>query len=164
MTQPDAFDGRLGQLAALGLPPAPVEEAVGDVVEHAQPIEQEELLEDEAEAPGPQPRELSVGHGRSVLTRDAEHAAGGSVQGAHHVEQGALPRPGRADDGDQLTVVDAQVDAGQGHDGRVAGVLLHHVDQLEDRCRRGVLAERDGDGHDDGTWTRAPALMPAPLT
>ena len=56
VAEPDPLDGRLGQLAALGGPPAPVEQAVGDVVEHGQAVEQEELLEDEAEAPGPQAR------------------------------------------------------------------------------------------------------------
>ncbi len=63
----------------------------------------------------------------------------------------------------------AQVDAGQGHDRGVAGVLLHHVDQLEDR-RRGMRLGReregrvrDDQGHDDGTWTRMPTLMPEPL-
>ena len=97
---------------------------------------------------------------------DADHAAGGPLEGAHHVQQGALARPGRADDGDQLALVDPQVDAGQGHDRRVAGVLLDHVDQLEDRRRRGRPAStrvRDGQGHDDGTSTRVPAVMPDPL-
>ena len=126
----------LGQPPPIGQPAAPVEQAVGDVVEHAEAVEQEELLEDEAEAPGPQARQLLVGHGRGVLSGDADHAARGSLEGAHHVEQGALARPGRADDGDQLALVDPQVDAGQRHDRRVAGVLLDHVDQLEDRRRR----------------------------
>src|SRR5579859_442332 len=60
VAEPDPLDGRLGQPAALGGPPAPVEQAVGDVVEHGQPVEQEELLEDEAEAAGPQARKLRV--------------------------------------------------------------------------------------------------------
>ena len=156
--------------SALGQPPASVEQAVGDVVEHAQAVEEEELLEDEAEAPGAQPRELGVGHGRGVLPGDADDAAAGPFEGAHHVEQGALARPRRTDDGDQFALVDAQVDAGQGHDRGVAGVLLHHVDQLEDRRRRMRLGRkregrvRDDQSHDDGTWTRMPALMPEPLT
>ena len=64
----------------------------------------------------------------------------------------------------------AQVDAGQGHDRGVPGVLLHHVDQLEDRRlgrRLGRKREgrvRENQTHDDGTWTRMPALMPEPLT
>ena len=62
--------------------------------------------------------------------------------------------------------VDPQVDAGEGHDRRVAGVLLDHVDQLQDRRPRGDLADgdRDREGHDDGTSTRVPAVMPDPLT
>src|SRR5579872_1497547 len=51
VAEADAVDGRLGQSPALGQPSAPVQQAVGDVVEHAEAVEQEELLEDEAEAP-----------------------------------------------------------------------------------------------------------------
>src|SRR5580704_14007381 len=155
VAEPDPLDGRLGQPTALSGPPAPVEQAVGDVVEHGQPVEQEELLEDEAEAPGPQARQLRVGHGRGVLPGDADHAAGGSFEGAHHVQQGALARPGRADDGDQLALADPQIDAGQGADRRVTGVFLYHASQLQDR---------GGLGHDDGTSTRVPAVRPDPLT
>jgi hypothetical protein len=32
VAEPDPFNGRLGQPAALGGPPAPVQQAVGDVV------------------------------------------------------------------------------------------------------------------------------------
>src|ERR1700722_11282016 len=155
VTEPDPLDGRLGQPAALGGPPAPVEQALGDVVEHGQPVEQEELLEDEAQAAGPQARQLRVGHGRGVLPGDPDHATGGPFQGAHHVQQGALARPGRADDGDQLALADPQIDAGQGADRRVTGVFLYHVGQLQDR---------GGLGHDDGTSTRVPAVRPDPLT
>ena len=58
-----------------------------------------------------------------------------------------------------------RLDSGQGHDRRVAGVFLDHVDQLQNRRRPGGLVERDGDvhGHDDGTSTRVPAVMPDPL-
>ena len=91
------------------------------------------MLEDEAQAPGAQPRELRVRHGRGVIPGDADHAAAGPFQGAHHMEQGALARSRRTHDGDQVALVDAQVDAGQGHDRGFSGVLLHRVDQLEDR-------------------------------
>src|SRR5580704_4968857 len=155
VAEPDPLDGRRGQPAALGGPPAPVEQTGGDVVEHGQPVEQEELLEDEAKAAGPQARQLRVGHGRGVLPGDPDHAAGGPFQGAHHVQQGALARPGRADDGDQLALADPQADARQGHHRRVTGVLLYHASQLQDR---------GGLGHDDGTSTRVPAVRPDPLT
>ena len=65
----------------LGDPAAPVEQAVGDVVEHAEPVEQEELLEHEAQPPGPQPRQLFVGHGRGVLPGDADRRRGWAVRG-----------------------------------------------------------------------------------
>ncbi len=142
MAEPDPLDRRRGEPPPIGHRPAPVQQAVGDVVEHAEAVEQEELLEDEAEAPGPQARQLLVGHRRGVLSGDAHHAACGSFEGAHHVQQGALARPGGADDGDELALVDPQVDAGEGHDRRVAGVFLDHVDQLEDRRPRGGLLER----------------------
>ena len=90
VAEPDPFDGGLGQQPPLGGPPAPVEQAVGDVVEHGQAVDQEELLEDEAEPPGPQARHLRIGHGRGVLSGDADYAPGGSFQGAHHVQQGGL--------------------------------------------------------------------------
>ena len=90
MTEPDPLDGSLSEPAAFGGPPAPVEQAVGDVVEHAEAIEEEELLEHEAQAPGPQTRQLGVGHGRGVLPADADHPAGGPLQGAHYVQEGAL--------------------------------------------------------------------------
>src|SRR5580692_6757478 len=106
MAEPDPLDGRLGQPAAFGGPPAPVQQAAGDIVEHAEAVEEEELLEHEAEAPGPQARQLRVGHGRGVLPGDADHPAGGPLQGAHHVQQGALARSGRPDDGGQLALAD----------------------------------------------------------
>ena len=134
VAEADPLDGGAGQPAPVGHPAAPVEQAVGHVVEHAEPVEQEELLEHEPQPPGPQPRQLLVGHGRGVLPGDAHHAPGGPLQGAHDVQQGALARPRRADDGHQLARLDAQADPGQGHHRRVAGVLLDHVDQLQDRA------------------------------
>ena len=102
---------------------------------------------------------------RGVLPGDADHPAGGPFQGAHDVEEGALARSGRADDGDQLAGVDPQAHPGQGDHRRVAGVLLDDVDQLQDRSRgeRLVDGPGDGQGHDEGTSTRVPTVMPAPL-
>ena len=92
------------------------------------------------------------------------------LEGAHDVEHGGLARSRRTDDGDQLTLVDPQVDASEGHDRGVTGIHLLHVDQLEDRRAgmgldgEGLRRVRDDQGHDDGTWTRMPTLMPEPLT
>src|ERR1700678_3803527 len=102
MPQPDPLDGRLRQPAPLGDPPAPVQQAAGDVVEHAEAIEQEELLEHETDTPGPQARQPLVGHDRGVFPGDADDPAGGPLKSAHYVQQGALARSGRADDGGQL--------------------------------------------------------------
>jgi hypothetical protein len=166
VAQPDPLQGRFGQCPAAGGLPAPVQQPVGDVVQHGQAIEQEELLEHGTQPPGPQPRQLLIPHDRRVLPGDADHPAGGPLQRAHHMQQGALARPGRADDGGQLASIDPQVDPGQRHHRRVAGVLLDHTGQLKDRRRAGGRAgrERDHHGHDDGTSTRVPAVMPGPLT
>jgi len=80
-----------------GLPPAPcgnapVEQGGGDVVECGQRVEQEELLEDDADAPGPQARERAVGQHGHVLARDPHRAAGGTLEAGRQVQQGALAR------------------------------------------------------------------------
>ncbi len=53
----------------------------------------------------------------------------------------------------------------EGDDGRVGGVLLYHLDELEDRRLGGGLSDREQGRHrhDAGTWTSVPALMPGPL-
>ena len=145
VAEPDPLQGRLGQLPALGELAAPVEQAVGDVVQHAEPVEQEELLEDEPSWRARRPESCGVGHRRGVLSGDADRPGGGPFQRAHHVQQGALARPGRADDGDQLAGVDPQVDAGESQDRWVAGVLLDDIDQLQDRQRHGSRARPVGD-------------------
>ena len=69
---------------------------------------EEELLEHEPDAYGPQCGELPVGQVGDVEPGDAYRAAGGSVQGAHDLQQGRLARTGRPDDRDQLAGADLQ--------------------------------------------------------
>jgi hypothetical protein len=58
-----------------------------DVVEHAEAIEQEELLERKAQPPRPQLRQLPFRHGGGVLPGDTQqHSARGLLQGAHHMQ------------------------------------------------------------------------------
>ena len=163
--RPTRSDRSRRQLASRRGPAAPIKQAVGDVVEDAEPVQQEELLEDEAQPPGPQARELVVGHVRGVLPGDADLAAGGPLQGAHDVQEGALSRPRWTDDRDELAGVHAETHPGEGHDRRVAGVLLDDVDQLENRSRGSSLGKGPGGGHghDEGTSTRVPTVMPDPL-
>ena len=61
-------------------------------------LSQEELLEDEPDPGGPQVGHVAVGHGRDVEPGDPYPAAGGSVEGAHQLQQGGLARPRWADE------------------------------------------------------------------
>jgi hypothetical protein len=72
---------------------AGVEDPVGDVLAHRGVLGQEELLEDEADLPGPQPRQLAVIQLRGGDSTDADHAAGGSLQRPHDVQERGLPDP-----------------------------------------------------------------------
>src|SRR5487761_1053765 len=166
VAEPDPVQGLARLRAPGGGAPAPVQHAVGHVVQHGQPVEKEKLLEHEPEPAGPQAGQLAVGHRRGILPGDPHRPAGGPFQGAHHVQQRALARPRGADDRGQLAGVDPQVDPGQRNDRRIAGILFGDVDQLKHwRWTRG----RPGRGgecqrHEEGTCTRSPAAMPGPLT
>jgi len=166
VTQPDHLGGFGGQPAPVGGPPAPVQQAAGDVVEHGQAVQQEELLEHKPEPPGPQPRQLLIRHDRGVLPGDADHAVRRPLQRAHHMKQRALARPRRAHDRGQLPLDDPQIHPAQGHHRRIAGILLYDARQLQDRRRRRGRPgrERERLGHDDDTSTRVPAMSPGPLT
>ena len=110
---------------------AGVEEPVGDVVQHGGVLGKEELLEDEPDPGGPQGGDVLVGHRCDVEPGDPDVAAGGPVEGAHQLQQGGLARPGRADDPDQLARADGEVHLVEGLDGRLAGVALGHIVDVE---------------------------------
>ena len=76
-----------------------VEQPVGDVVERALVLGEEELLEDEADPGRPQRDELPVATAGDVEAGDADRARGRPVEGAHQVEQRRLARARRPDDG-----------------------------------------------------------------
>src|SRR6202030_4462630 len=67
----DALERVARRAPALARGDACVEQAVGDVVERGVRLEQEELLEDEADAPRAQRRERALGCDRKVLARDS---------------------------------------------------------------------------------------------
>ena len=77
--------------------------------------------------------DVVVGHGGDVQPGDPYVAAGGPVEGPHQLQQGGLARPRRADDPDQLPLADGEVHPAQGLDGRLAGVALGHVVDVEHR-------------------------------
>ena len=117
-----------------------------------------------------------VGHRCHVEPGDPHPAAGGPVEGPHQLQQGGLARPRGADDPDQLSRADGEVHPAQGLDGRLAGIALGHVVDVEHRhpCTAvQAVAGRDrvgaGSGwrrvgHVAGTTTSWPAASPEPLT
>ena len=175
--QADQLQGVEGPLAALLEGDAGVEEPVGHVVQHGGVFGQEELLEDEPDPGGPQVGHVVVGHGGHVEPGDPHLAAGGPVERSHQLQQGGLARPRRADDPDQLPLANGEVHPPQGLDGRLAGIALGHVVDIEHRHpglgEGEAVAGRDrvavgcgwrGVGHVDGTTTFWPAASPEPVT
>ena len=132
---------------------AAVQQAVGHVVECRHTFHEEELLEHEPEQVRAHGAQLAVAHLVGVHPREAYAAAGGAVEGADDVEQGRLARARGAHDADHLSGVDAQVHTGERMHGRLAGVGLHDVDQLE-----------GGFGVHAGTTTVRPSFTWSPVT
>ena len=104
---------------------------------------QEELLEDEPDLPGPQPRQLAVAQPRRVDPADPDHAAAGPLQRPHDVQERGLARPGGPDDRHQLAPPDGEGHPPQGGHRRLLAVDLGHPVQLQHRFA----------AHDDGTTT-----------
>ena len=87
-----------------------------------------------------------------VVPVDPDRPGRRPVQRADQVQQRRLAGPGRADDGDQLAVPDAQVDLAQrDHAARVGPA---HAGQFDHRAA----------GRHSGTPTGAPSARPSPLT
>jgi hypothetical protein len=130
---------------------AAVEQPARHVVEHGEMVEQEELLEDEAEPPGPHLGQLRIGQPRRVRARDAHGAGGRPFERAEDAQEGRLAGAGRAGHGDRLSGLHDQVDAGErGDPGRTRIGLADRV-EFERR------------GHAAGTSTVEPARIPSPL-
>ncbi len=109
---------------------APVEEGEVDVLEHGELRDEVEGLEDEAEVPVPDPGEAVVGEARDVLAREAVRPLGGVVEAAQDVEERRLPRARGADDRDEASLVEREVDPLEDVErARVGAVAL--VDALE---------------------------------
>src|SRR5262249_6380361 len=108
-----------------------VQQAKADVLERGQRVEQEELLEDEADRPRAQRCYLVVCQLRDVATGDPHLAVAGPLERAHHVQHGGLSGPRRPHDGDLLAGADANVYVGERID--ATGIPLADVAQLDYR-------------------------------
>ena len=128
--EPDPLQRLARRRAPRGRRHARVEQAAGDVVECREPVEEEELLEDEADLVRPQCGERPIGRARRVVTRDLHDARRRPLERAHDVQQRRLARARRPDDGHELPRRDAQVDAAQRLDR--PGVGLAHPGEVED--------------------------------
>ena len=106
---------RVERLGGPGQAPATrhagVEEAVGDVLQRGQPLDEVELLEHEADASTAHGGEAAIAEAADVDAVDAHATGRRALQGADDVEQRRLARARRPDDGDELALVDAQVEA-----------------------------------------------------
>src|SRR4029453_18801329 len=159
VAEADALEQLARAAPALAAWGARVQQPIGDVVEGAHPVEQEELLEDEADRARAEGGELSIGELGRVLAVDQDLAAARSLERAGDVEQGRLARAGWPGDRHQFAVRDPQVDAAQRL--HVAGIGLGDPAQLERECRCGVrrsLGPVSRICARGGTTPRSPAL------
>ena len=158
VAQADPAQRQGGQPAPLAWRGAAVEQAHGHVVQGAEVVEQEELLEDQADGAGAQPGQLPVRQPADLDPAHLDGALAGPVQGAHQVQQGRLARARGPGDRQHLPGGDGEVDVAQHLQGRRAGVALAHPAQLQHRP-----TGREHGGHWAVT-TLVPARRPAPET
>ena len=78
------------------------------VLESRQHGQEVEGLEDEPDALEPEPGELLVREVRDLLVPDPDTPPGGARQPPQHVEQGRLPRAGRARHGHEVALADLE--------------------------------------------------------
>ena len=119
-----------------------------DVFERGEVGDEVELLEDEADLFGAEVIEGGGAHGAGVGAVDAELAAGGLVEAAEEIDEGAFAGAGGAGDGDPLAGDDREGGVGQGADGAgAAGVVAGDVVEGDDGALgSGLLAEELGGG------------------
>src|ERR1051325_982540 len=82
-----------------------------DVLERAELSEQVVKLEHESNSTIPKRRQLLIRLLFDALARDGHTAAGGLIEGAEQVQQGALARPAGSDNRDHFSPYDLEVDA-----------------------------------------------------
>ena len=111
--QADLGQRVLDALLALGRVEAAVAQRHVDVVEQVQVGDQVEALEDEAELFVAQARARVVVHALDVDAVEHVLAVGEFLEQAGDVQEGGLARAGRAGDGDELALLDVDVEAAQ---------------------------------------------------
>ena len=138
--RPGAAPGRAGQLGGQ-------QHVVGD----GQVVEEVEELEDEADVPGAEPGEGALPQLVDALPGHRDRSPGRPVKPGDEVEQGGLPRPGRAHDRGHLAGRHRDADLGQrGPAALLVGlghaplVRLGHVVQADHRGMPGCGTRRGG--------------------
>ena len=111
---------------------ARVQEPVGDVVEHALVLGEEELLEDETNLCRAQRRQLSVGEFGDIKAGDTHRPSGRAFESAHEVKQRRLARARRPNDGEQFARADGEAHAAKCLNRRLARKDLRDVSEFED--------------------------------
>jgi hypothetical protein len=96
------------------------------VLEHGEPAQEVELLEDEADAGPDAPEGLGRGAGHR-LPADLYLARGRRHEPVQAAQQRGLPRPARADQGHELAARDVEIDAVQ-RPGAARVVLTERAD------------------------------------
>lgn len=125
-----------------------------DVLPCGEGRDQEMVLEHEADGVAAQMRDLGIAERGGILPLDQEPARGRPVEQADDVEQGALARAGRADQREELAVIELEVDVVQ----HLGLVRLTDVVGLADLLEPEDFASH-GSPPPDRAWRRAP---PAP--
>ena len=108
----------------------------GDVAQHGALLEQAEVLEDHADS-GAHVRQLLAFRVGDVLAVDAHFAGSGAFQQVDAAHQRRLARAGGAEDAEDFTRIDGQVDVVQ-HLMRLGATAIAFV-QMVDLNRHNVL-------------------------
>src|SRR5260370_12456852 len=108
VAETNSLERDCGQSASsLGVDAA-IQEAGGDVLQHAHPLDEEKLLEDEAKTRGAKAGDLAVSHVCGVNSGDSNQPRRGPVQGSDDVKERGLSGSGRPYHREQLARLDAQ--------------------------------------------------------
>src|ERR1017187_2170328 len=121
--QIDLAHGYFGALQALGAGHAGVDQGKFHVVQRGGAGQQVEGLEDEADLPVADARQLVVGHLADQVAVDVVQALGGGIEAADQVHEGGFTGTGRSHDGDVFAAFDFDIDAGDG----VENLFAHHI-------------------------------------
>ncbi len=142
VAEPDVLQHPHGDALCIPLAPGDVD-AERDVLEGAQPGEEVEGLEDEADVPPAEGCEPGSRGARDVGAGDDDATARRRVERADEVEQRRLPAARRAEDDDELALADPQVDALERRHGDVAELVAARDAAEVDQRRSSVPGRCD---------------------